>query len=195
VNLYLRLLHLWLLGRRRSRVDVLGPVRTPFRVWPTDLDLLRHVNNGTYLTIMDIGRLDLLARAGVTPLLRAKGWYPVVVAETITFKRSLRLFQRFDIVTEVVGWDDRSMYLQQDFFCGGTLVASGLIRGRFLGRDGSRIAPQQVLDLTGRHVEPPELPEWVPAWAEATQISSAVAVPLVGTDLPVEHREVSAALR
>ena len=61
MKLYLRLLHLWLLGRRRSRVSVMGPVRTPFRVWPTDLDLLRHVNNGVYLTIMDIGRLDLLA--------------------------------------------------------------------------------------------------------------------------------------
>lgn len=182
MNLYLRLLHLVLLGRRRSRVPVLGPVRTPFRVWPTDLDLLRHVNNGTYLTIMDIGRLDLLARAGVSPRLRAQGWYPVVVAETITFKRSLRLFERFDIVTEVVGWDERSMFLQQDFYRGSTLVASGLIRGRFLGRDGARITPQQVLALSGEPVEPRELPSWVVEWAEATEIRSAVAVPLVDED-------------
>jgi len=179
MNLYLRLLHLFLVGRRRHRVAVLGPVRTPFRVWPTDLDLLRHVNNGTYLTIMDVGRLDLLSRSGVASLLRAKGWYPVVVAETITFKRSLKLFERFDIVTEVLGWDERSLYLQQDFLRGDSLVASAIIRGRFLGRDGSRVTPQQVADLTGQHVEPQGLPTWVTAWAEATEIRSAVPVPLV----------------
>ena len=186
MKLYLRLLHLWLIGRRRPPVSVLGPVRTPFRVWPTDLDLLRHVNNGVYLTIMDIGRLDLLARAGVAPRLSAKGWYPVVVAETITFKRSLTLFQRFDIVTRVLGWDDRSMYLQQDFVRGTTLVASGVIRGRFLGRDGARITPEQVVALADEHVERPELPAWVLAWAEATEIRSAQAVPLAGAEPAVD---------
>lgn len=175
MKLYLRLLHLWLLGRRRSRVSVMGPVTTPFRVWPTDLDLLRHVNNGVYLTIMDIGRLDLLARAGVTPRLAAKGWYPVVVAETITFKRSLTVFQRFDVVTRVLGWDDVSMFLEQDFLRGGTLVARGVIRGRFLGRDGARITPEQVVALADEPVERPELPGWVSTWAAATEIRSAAA--------------------
>ncbi|MFC3689853.1 acyl-CoA thioesterase [Aquipuribacter hungaricus] len=177
MNLYLRLLHLVLLGRRRSRVSVLGPVRTPFRVWPTDLDLLRHVNNGTYLTIMDIGRLDLLARSGVTPLLRRAGWYPVVVAETITFKRSLRLFQRFDVVTEVVGWDEVSLFLRQDVVRGDVLVASAVIRGRFLGRDGARITPQQVMGLSGEQLEARELPAWVVDWARSTEIRSATPVP------------------
>ena len=103
-----------------------------------------------------------------------------MVAETITFKRSLRLFDRFDIVTEVVGWDERSMYLKQDFSRGGTLVASGLIRGRFLGRDGARITPEQVVALADEPVERPELPAWVVAWAEATEIRSAQPVPLAG---------------
>ncbi len=173
--MYLRLLHLWLVGRRRRRVSVMGPVSTPFRVWPTDLDLLRHVNNGTYLTIMDIGRLDLLARAGVAPRLAEQGWYPVVVAETITFKRSLTLFQRFDVVTTVIGWDEVSMFLQQDFLSDGTLVASGVIRGRFLGRDGARITPEQVLGLADEPVERPALPGWVTAWAAATEIRSVAA--------------------
>ncbi len=173
MNLYLRLLHLLLVGRRRPRSSVLGPVRTPFRVWPTDLDLLRHVNNGTYLTIMDVGRLDLIARAGLTPRLKAKGWYPVAVAETITFKRSLRLFERFDLVTEVIGWDERSLFIQQDFVRGGTLVASAVVRARFLGRGGSRVTPHQVMDLDDRSIEPRRLPAWVTEWAAATEIRSA----------------------
>ncbi len=180
MNLYLRLLHLLLVGRRRARVAVLGPVRTPFRVWPSDLDVLRHVNNGVYLTIMDVARLDLLARAGVAPRLKDVGWYPVVVAETITFKRSLRLFERFDVRTQVIGWDERSLFLQQDFLRGDGLVASAVVRARFLGRDGSKITSQQVLDLAGQDPAPLEMPRWVTEWAEATEIRSAVAVPYVG---------------
>lgn len=64
MNLILRLLALPLLSRRRSKTSPLGPCRTPFRVWPTDLDILRHVNNGVYLSLMDLARVDLLSRAG-----------------------------------------------------------------------------------------------------------------------------------
>ncbi|WP_380169292.1 acyl-CoA thioesterase [Jannaschia sp. R86511] len=168
MKLYLRLLAFVLLTRRRSRVSLLGPVRTPFRVWPTDLDLLRHVNNGTYLTIMDVARLDLMSRAGLAGPVRRRGWYPVVVAETITFRRSLTLFQRFEIVTTCLGWDDRSIFLSQDFERGGSVVASAVIRARFLGRGGERVTPQQLLELAGDVGPRPTLPEWVRRWAEAT---------------------------
>jgi acyl-CoA thioesterase FadM len=168
VNLYLRLLAFLLLTRRRSRVPVLGPVRTPFRVWPTDLDLLRHVNNGAYLTIMDIARLDLLSRAGLSREIRRRGWYPVVVAETITFHRSLTLFQRFEIRTECLGWDDRSIFLSQDFERDGRVIANAVIRARFLGRDGERVTPEQLIALAGDVGARPELPRWVQDWAAAT---------------------------
>lgn len=179
MNLYLRLLAFTLLTRRRSRVSPLGPVRTPFRVWPTDLDLLRHVNNGTYLTIMDVARLDLLARADIARKVRARGWYPVVVAETITFRRSLTLLQRFEIRTEVIGWDERSMFLSQDFERGGKVVATAVIRARFLGRDGERVTPTQVVELAGEVPARPELPAWVRDWAAATD-----ARPAAGADVP-----------
>lgn len=183
MNLYLRLLAFALLTRRRPRVSLLGPCRTPFRVWPTDLDLLRHVNNGTYLTIMDIARLDLMSRAGVTPALKARGWYPVVVAETISFRRSLTLFQRFEIRTECLGWDDRSVFLSQDFERGGTVVATAVIRARFLGRDGERVTPEQLLALAGEGPDSPPLPDWVREWAAATD-TRARTVPQTkpGTD-------------
>jgi YbgC/YbaW family acyl-CoA thioester hydrolase len=185
VNLYLRLLAFTLLTRRRSRVSPLGPVRTPFRVWPTDLDLLRHVNNGTYLTIMDIARLDLLSRAGIADEIRRRGWYPVVVAETITFRRSLTLFQRFEIRTEVLGWDERSVFLQQDFLRAERVVASAVIRARFLGRDGERVGPLQVLELAGEVGEQPQLPRWVQDWAASTDRRGPVAAP-VDEVVPVE---------
>ena len=57
-------------GPRLGHWDV---ARTKFRVLPTDLDILKHMNNGVYLSIADIGRFDLLhAQRGVGDLQEAR---------------------------------------------------------------------------------------------------------------------------
>jgi len=59
MNLWFRLIALvftaWRATPFRSTDDV---SRVHARVWPTDLDLSLHVNNGRYLTLMDLGRSD-----------------------------------------------------------------------------------------------------------------------------------------
>ena len=35
------------------------------RVWPNDLDTNAHMNNGRYLTLMDLGRFDLMTQCGL----------------------------------------------------------------------------------------------------------------------------------
>ena len=60
MNLYWRMLLLRLRWLRARRISIWDTARTPFRVVPTDLDLLRHMNNGKYLTLMDLGRMDLM---------------------------------------------------------------------------------------------------------------------------------------
>jgi acyl-CoA thioesterase FadM len=158
MNLFLRLLWLKLAGRFRPRAGLLGPIRTPFRVLPTDLDVLRHVNNGVYLSLLDIARMDLLQRAGMTGELKARGWFPVVTAESIGFRRPLTLFQRFEVDTRVLGWDDVAFYIHQRFLRRDDVVASALVVGRFLSADGSVPAPD-VAALGGVHESPP-LPGW-----------------------------------
>jgi acyl-CoA thioesterase FadM len=160
VNLLFRLAWLLLVARFRSRCHVLGPVRTPFRVMPTDLDVLWHMNNGIYLSLLDLGRTDLVLRSGLAGPVRKRKWYPVVTAESIRFRRSLNLFQRFHVETRVLGWDDRSIYLDQRFLRGAEVVASALIAGRFLGPEGS-IPPRAVLALAGlEETGSPPLPDW-----------------------------------
>lgn len=156
MNHYFRLLWIMLAGRFRSKVAPLGPCRTPFRVVPTDLDVLRHVNNGTYLSLMDLGRVDLMNRAGMAKLIAARGWYPVVTAETIQFRRSLTLGERFAIVTRVLGWDDRAILVEQWFERGGEVVARAYVRARFLRRAGGTVPIGELMALVG--VTPDEMP-------------------------------------
>ena len=63
MNLWLRLI--WYLATAWARPALTQTheiSKLTFRVWPTDLDLSLHMNNGRYLTIMDIGRLDFMVR-------------------------------------------------------------------------------------------------------------------------------------
>jgi acyl-CoA thioesterase FadM len=159
MNLFLRLLWLRLAGRFRPRSSLLGPIRTPFRVMPTDLDVLRHVNNGVYLSLLDLARVDLLGRAGLTGELKRRGWFPVVTAESIGFRRSLTLFQRFEVDTRVLGWDDTSFYLHQRFIRDDDVMAGALVVGRFLRREGGSVATSEIAALAGV-TESPAIPEW-----------------------------------
>jgi acyl-CoA thioesterase FadM len=175
MNLFLRLVWLLATARFRPRCDMLGPCRTRFRVWLTDLDVLGHVNNGVYLSLMDLGRVDLLLRSGVLAKVRARGWHPVVAAETIQFRRSLTLLQPFVIETRVLGWDDRSIFLEQRFVRPGKegeTIALSVIRGRFLTKDGSPVPMSDLMALSGHNEPLLEIPEWVGRWNEDMQAAT-----------------------
>jgi len=175
VNLYFRLLLLRLRTRTGPRLSLWDEARTPFRVTLTDLDPLRHVNNGKYLSMLDLGRLDLMIRSGFWSSLTDRGWYPVVAAQTITYKRSLTLGQRFELVTRVLGVDERSVYLEQTFVRRGKVIARAVVQGRFLRKTGGTVSPAELLDAVGGAPSDLALPEWVHEWAGAVRISSDAA--------------------
>ncbi len=152
---------------------MLDPSVTRVRVLPTDLDLYLHVNNGTYLQMMDVARSNYIADIGGFPPLKEKAWYPVVAASTMTYRRSLRLGDRVHITTRVLGWDERVVYLEQVFTRRGEQCARGVVAGRFLTRgSGERVpAPAVVARLAGEQIESPELPDEVLRWARAVDVA------------------------
>jgi len=169
MKLYFRLFYLFCVYRFRAACSVFGPCNTPLRVWPNDLDIFFHVNNGVYLTLMDLGRTDMMMRSGGFGPGRSKGWYPVVAAETIRFQRSLTLFQTFSIRTEVVGWDDKSIYLEQIFTSKNQQVAIAALNIRFLSKRGGKVSPTDLFALLGEpERDAPKLPEWIETWNKAT---------------------------
>ena len=142
---------------------------------PPDLDVYLHVNNGVYLQMMDVARSNYIADLGGFPLLKEKGWYPVVAAQTVTYRRSLTLGQRFEITTRVVGWDERVVFLEQVFSRGGELCARGLVAGRFLARGSNdRVPAPEALGLLGGVVDSPPVPDDVLQWARAMGVAHRV---------------------
>ncbi len=72
MNLLFRMLLTLFLARRASRLNPLDTASKQMRVLPNDLDVQMHMNNGRYLSIMDLGRLDLIVRLGFWNVARAR---------------------------------------------------------------------------------------------------------------------------
>lgn len=156
------LIHM-LRSRRRSPLGIhdVGSVR--FRVLPTDLDVLGHMNNGVYFSIMDLGRMDLMIRSGAWAKFRQRGWYPVMASATMTFRKSLQPWQLFDLETRIVGYDAKAIYAEQRFVVDGEIVATGIAKARFLKKGGT-VSLAELAELTGADTSL-RPPEWVTAWS------------------------------
>ncbi len=170
MNLWLRLLGL-LLFRQRRPVDLMATTRIRLRVWPNDLDLNFHVNNGRYLTLADLGRIDWFLRTGLLRRARQEKALPIVGDAMAKFRRDLRVFQRFEIHTRLLGWDDRWGFLEHRFVRGGRVLGVVIARGLFRGPDGT-LRPQELMAAGARGGSPP-LPEWLLHWHRGTEGLSA----------------------
>ena len=140
------------------RIGVLETDVLNLRVWPNDVDFNFHLNNARYLSVMDYGRIHLLARGGVLkPALKAR-WAPVVGAVWITYRRSLPLWARYQLATRLVCWDERWFYMEQIFSSREGLVAAGWVKGALL-KNSAIVPPQQIMEMAHPGIQTPPIPE------------------------------------
>lgn len=149
----------------------LGPLdedRLSMRVWPNDIDFNLHLNNARYLSMMDFGRVHLLARTRILDHVLRSRWTPLVGAVWMTYRRSLPLFARFTLSSRTVCWDERWFYMEQTFTGSEGLVAVGWVKGLLRGSAGN-LEPQKVLDAVSPGVVSPPMPEAIATWNELTR--------------------------
>ena len=175
VNMLLRTLLMMLTSRRKPRLDFREVGRLRLRVLPNDTDILRHVNNGIYLSLMDLGRMDLMLRSGKWQALKRLGWYPVAAAVTVTYRRSLRLWERYTLETKVVGFDDKAMYVEQRFVRGGEVYVVAINRARFLKKSGGTVTVAEMGELAEIDPSTMPIPGWMASWARDCALPPARA--------------------
>jgi len=168
---FLRLGKVLATARARPPLGLLDDSVIELRVLPGDLDQNRHLNNGRYLTMMDLGRFDLVVRSGLMRHLLRERWYPVVAAATIRFRRPLDAFQTYALRTRLLGWDETGFFLEQRFERGETVCAVAVIKGVFLGPDG-KVPTARLVERVAPGTPSPELPRWVALWDESQRALS-----------------------
>lgn len=168
MNLWFRFLVVLFAALYRPRLDPLEESVLDFRVWPTDLDINLHMNNGRYLTIMDLGRVDLMLRTGLGRMAMKRRWSPLVGSAVIRFRRSLDPFQQYQLKSRILCWDEKWFFIEQRFVRMNEEVAVGLVKGLLRGRQGN-IPSAGVLEAMNLRITSPEMPSAVRIWHETEQ--------------------------
>ncbi|RYZ96768.1 MAG: thioesterase [Proteobacteria bacterium] len=148
MNLYGRLLYTIFISWWQGRGEIAEAQVLHFRAWPHDLDINLHVNNGRYLTLMDLGRVQLMARLGMGRKILAERWMPVIGSVHMRYRRSLPPFRAFRLETRILAWDEKWFFIEQKFMAGEELMAVGLVKGLFRGGQGS-VPVAELLSLSG----------------------------------------------
>jgi acyl-CoA thioesterase FadM len=152
-------------------VDLLSTTRISLRVWPNDLDVNLHVNNGRYLALADIGRLDWFVRTGALGIARRHRSFPVVGDAIAKFRRDLKVFQSFEIHTRLLGWDAKWGFLEHRFLRSDRVIGVVAIRGVFKGPNGP-VDPGMLLQSLAHSAPSPPLPEWASRFQQSSELMS-----------------------
>jgi len=164
MSFLLRFIKVWLMSAFGHKHKFpLGESHVHLRVWPNDLDLNIHVNNGRYLTLMDLGRMDLMFRSGAIKLWLGHGWQPLVGLSMCRHFKALKVFQKFTLKTKLLGWDEKWVYFEQRFESAGQLYALGVVKGLMAGKAGP-VPTSMLLEVLGIHETSPALPAYVTDW-------------------------------
>lgn len=165
MNLIFRLTLLIIESFFRRKLHPLSESVLKLRVLPNDLDLNLHLNNGRYLAVMDLGRMDLLLRAGLVPLLFKNRWQPLVGGVNIRFKQSLKPLAKYRLHTKIVAWDEKWIYIEQRFERKNRTVATAHVKALFRAPKGN-VTPDEVFGLLKMNIDPPKIPERIQKWIE-----------------------------
>jgi len=151
-------------SRFRARMGVLDECVIAMRVWPNDLDLNMHMNSGRYLSMMDIGRIEILARSRMLREVLKRGWRPLVGAAFIRYRKSLLPFERFMVRSRIVCWDEKWLYFEHILERRGEIAAQAYVRGVLRGNLGN-VKIEALLALAGApDLTSPPMPEPVRRW-------------------------------
>lgn len=172
MNLWLRLVRVWLGARRRPPLGVRDTSIIRIRAWPHDLDVWGHVNGGRYLTLSDLGRLDFFIRSGFARVVRQERWILPMAVASVRFRRPWRLGQVCELHTRILGWEDTWGFLSTEFRRDGKTVAVVVTKGVVQDRSRARVPTAAILARLGLSGETLPVPAEVRAWAE---VESAVS--------------------
>ncbi len=132
----------------------------------TDIDPMFEMNNGRVLTVYDIGRTDFIIRTGLARQLLKNRWGMVVAGSTIQYRKRIRLFDKVKIKTQLVGMDERWLYLEHSMWvkgkpCSSVLLRTGVTEG------GKVIEMAKVLEALGIEAWNKPTEPWIQDWIDS----------------------------
>ena len=137
MNLYFRLFWTLLRAWRLPKLVIDEVFEREFRVLPSDIDVNLHMNNGRYLTVADLMAVEFFVRTGFIRILLEKKWKPFAGGTIMTFRRQLKLGQKYRLRYRWTGCDDHWNYFFVEFLTlDGVICAKGYSKGAMVSKTG-----------------------------------------------------------
>jgi len=158
MNLFFRFLRVFLpafFSRERTGLLDVHIVRSA--VWLGDQDPMGHMTNSRYSSFTDLGIMNFMGRTGTLKVFRSRGWVPIIQHESLTFHRMMKFPQKFELRTQMVGWQDCYICFRHEFHSKGKLIAESRMVARLVGRRRQKVTADMALEALGHPMESPPL--------------------------------------
>ena len=129
-------------------------------VLPQDIDPFMELNNGRYVTLLDLGRFSLGARVNMASFLKRNNWSLTIVGTYNEYRYRLRLFQRFILKTKIIGYDEKWFYFFQKAERKGKTHMASVVKFAYTSKEGL-VLPKEVITAMGINYDPTGLPSWI----------------------------------
>ncbi|XP_076031498.1 uncharacterized protein LOC143019598 [Oratosquilla oratoria] len=156
-------LHTVLALKIRKQIHVMNESWT-FGICTTrDIDILHnHMNNARYLREMDFGRFEFFGRSRLFKTLMDRGAQVMVAATTIRYRKPIFVFSPYRLVSKLLYWEDRSLYMEQRFetLHDNFVRATAIVKVGLVG-----MTAEDLVNLTaGENVICPPPPSYLVSW-------------------------------
>ena len=136
MNLWLRLLWTMLRAWRQPALAAGDTLERELRVLPNDIDVNGHMNNGRYLTVIDLMLVEYFVRSGFARVMLRRGWRPMAGGSLITYRRGLLPLHRYTLRFRLDACDTHWNYMRFEFVQDDRVCAAGYMKGAAVGRNG-----------------------------------------------------------
>ena len=156
---WLRILSIIIRSRFRKKTYPDEEISLTFRVWITDVDL-SIMNNTAMLAITELGRWDLMVRTGFLKYAWKNKLYLPLASISGQFKRPLKRFQKFQLRTRLLYWDEEWIYISHRIIRKEKTVAVALAKAT-LKKGKERIPFEKVISDLNWELEPKNRPQMI----------------------------------
>jgi acyl-CoA thioesterase FadM len=152
----------WILVARRfkSQVDIEEELTRTFRVRLFDCDGFRVMTAFKYAAYMDLIRWEMIARSKLFNEILPKGLAPTLGAQKIIYRKPIKLWTKFTLRLQTMGWDEKWVYHVHKFEQSGEVKAIGITRALIWKKDRPQILREILQNIAVKNLDK-KPPEWI----------------------------------
>ncbi|KAL9644467.1 hypothetical protein ABK040_016594 [Willaertia magna] len=114
----------------KAKLNLLPTYRliTHYYVTPFDIDWNFHMNHTQFLTALEFARVSYIFVTGMWNNMNKFGLVPMVMGISFQFRRSVHLFKRIRVETQLISIDEHFLYFEQSCYQGNNFLGRGIVR-------------------------------------------------------------------